>query len=164
MCNGKALSKKARYSRDLQDLEIYKQQRNCTLNTLRESRQTLFNIAVLQKAVKAIGAKSTTFSSTSNGSTHADTAQGVKLNYSTTPATTTGALSSLDDAEIYSLHIALPQVKNTRTKLYHKFQAAWQYRRCAWKYKLVRLSYVSCNMCTCTLPPHPLYHKAIGLT
>ena len=132
MCNGKALSKKARYSRDLQDLEIYKQQRNCTLNTLRESRQTLFNKAVLQKAVKAIGAKSTTFPSTSNGSTHADTAQGVKLNYSTTPATTTGALSSLVMLK-FTAYIALPQVKNTRTKLYHKFQAAWQYRRCGWK-------------------------------
>ena len=79
----KSLLKKARSSGDPQDFMTYKQQRNHTLDRLRESRQSFFsklgtaNSKKFWKAIKALGVRSATFPSISdsNSSTHADTAE-----------------------------------------------------------------------------------------
>ena len=79
----KLLLKKARSSGDPQDFMTYKQQRNHTLDRLRESRQSFFskfgtaNSKEFWKAIKVLGVRSTTFPSISdsNSSTHADTAE-----------------------------------------------------------------------------------------
>ena len=79
----KLLLKKARSSGDPQDFMTYKQQRNHTLDRLRESRQSFFskfgtaNSKEFWKAIKVLGVRSTTFPSISdsNSRTHADTAE-----------------------------------------------------------------------------------------
>ena len=78
----KTLFQKAKFTGDPQDLAIYKQQRNHVLNLIRESRQEFFsnldaaNSKGFWKAVKQLGAKSTSFPSISDGTTHADTGLG----------------------------------------------------------------------------------------
>ena len=83
MCKRKALFQKAKSTGNPQDLAIYKQQRNCVLSLLCESKQAFFNnldIANAKefwKAVKILETKNTMFPTMiSNSTTQADTSQG----------------------------------------------------------------------------------------